>query len=152
MRIGLGLYGITNIDEINKKLMPAAELSSFVTQIREINARESIGYNRKAISEHSRVIATIPIGYADGIYREMGNGNGFVKINDKYAPVVGDICMDMMMVDVTSIWPNINEGDKVIIFGDDISILDYAKVNKTIPYHVMTSISPRVKRSYIFFF
>lgn len=152
VRIGLGLYGITNIDEINKKLMPAAELSSFVTQIREINARESIGYNRKAISEHSRVIATIPIGYADGIYREMGNGNGFVRINDKYAPVVGDICMDMMMVDVTSIWPNINEGDKVIIFGDDISILDYAKVNKTIPYHVMTSISPRVKRSYIFFF
>ncbi|MGB4665339.1 MAG: alanine racemase C-terminal domain-containing protein, partial [Bacteroidales bacterium] len=67
-------------------------------------------------------------------------------------PIIGDICMDMMMADVTDIWPNISEGDKVLIFGDDISILDYAKINNTIPYQVMTSISPRVKRSYIYFF
>jgi alanine racemase len=152
VRIGLGLYGITSINEINKKLMPAVELTTFVSQIREIDANETVGYNRRGFSDHKRVIATIPMGYADGIFREMGNGNGYVKINNKYVPIVGDICMDMMMADVTNIWPNINEGDKVLIFGDDISILDYARTNNTIPYQVMTSISPRVKRSYIYFF
>lgn len=152
VRIGLGLYGITNINEINKKLMPAVELTSFVSQIRKIDANESVGYNRRGFWDHKRVIATIPMGYADGIFREMGNGKGYVKINNKYAPIVGDICMDMMMADVTDIWPNISEGDKVLIFGEDISILDYSKINNTIPYQVMTSISPRVKRSYIYFF
>ncbi|HQC60048.1 MAG TPA: bifunctional UDP-N-acetylmuramoyl-tripeptide:D-alanyl-D-alanine ligase/alanine racemase [Bacteroidales bacterium] len=152
VRIGLGLYGITSIDEVNKKLMPAVELTTFVSQIRNIDANESVGYNRKGLADHKRVIATIPMGYADGIFREMGNGNGYVKINNKFAPIVGDICMDMMMADVTHIWPNISEGDEVLIFGEDISILDYAKTNNTIPYQVMTSISPRVKRSYIYFF
>jgi alanine racemase len=152
VRIGLGLYGITSINEVNKKLMPAVELTTFVSQIRNIDANESVGYNRKSFANHKRVIATIPMGYADGIFREMGNGNGYVKINNKFAPIIGDICMDMMMADVTDIWPNISEGDKVLIFGDDISILDYAKINNTIPYQVMTSISPRVKRSYIYFF
>ncbi len=147
VRLGIGLYGISNDLEEQKYLENVSTLKSIISQIRTIDAGESVGYGRRFIAEKTTKIATIPIGYADGISRQWGNGLGFVTINNQKATIVGSVCMDMLMVDVTEIV--CNESDPVIIFGENPSVNLMAKKLQTIPYEILTSISQRVKR--IFF-
>ena len=144
VRLGIGLYGISNDDEEQKYLENVGTLKSVISQIRTIKAGESVGYGRRFIADKSMQIATIPIGYADGISRHWGNGVGFVTINNQKATIVGSICMDMLMVDITTI--NCKEGDTVIIFGESPTVTFMANQLKTIPYEILTSISQRVKR------
>lgn len=144
VRLGIGLYGISNDPEEQKELQNVGTLKSVLSQIRTIPAGDSVGYGRRFIAEKPTKIATIPIGYADGISRHWGEGVGFVTINSKKATIVGSICMDMLMVDVTEI--NCKEGDKVIVFGESPTVNYMAKKLNTIPYEILTSISQRVKR------
>ncbi|KAB1156129.1 bifunctional UDP-N-acetylmuramoyl-tripeptide:D-alanyl-D-alanine ligase/alanine racemase [Flavobacterium luteum] len=144
VRLGIGLYGISNDAEEQKQLENVGTLKSIISQIRTIDAGESVGYGRRFVAEKPTKIATIPIGYADGISRHWGNGVGFVTINNQKATIVGSICMDMLMVDVTNI--NCFEGDSVIIFGESPTVIYMAEKLKTIPYEILTSISQRVKR------
>lgn len=146
VRLGIGMYGIGEFEE-QKHLIPVGKLSTTISQIRIVNAGETIGYSRKAQVNVDSRIATIPIGYADGFSRKLGQGKFSVMIRGKMAPTVGSICMDMCMLDVTAI-PEAQEGDKVVIFQDDVEIRQMAEVMETIPYEVLTSISPRVKRVY----
>ncbi len=147
VRLGIGLYGISNDPEEQKYLENVSTLKSIISQIRTISAGESVGYGRRFIAEKTTKIATIPIGYADGISRQWGNGVGFVTINNQKATIVGSVCMDMLMVDVTEIV--CKESDPVIIFGENPSVNFMAQKLQTIPYEILTSISQRVKR--IFF-
>lgn len=119
-------------------------LKSVISQIRTIQKGESVGYGRKFIASKPTKIATIPIGYADGISRLWGNEVGYIMIKNQKAPIVGSICMDMLMVDCTEI--NCTEGEKVIIFGENPTVKEIAKKTHTIPYEILTSISQRVKR------
>lgn len=144
VRLGIGLYGISNDEEEQKYLENAGTLKSIISQIRTIDVGESVGYGRRFIASRETKIATIPIGYADGISRQLGNGVGYVVIKNKKAPIVGSICMDMLMVDVTEI--DCKEGSDVIIFGKNPTVIYLAKLLNTIPYEIMTSISQRVKR------
>jgi alanine racemase len=144
VRLGIGLYGVSNDEEEQKYLENVGTLKSIISQIRTIQAGESVGYGRRFIADKPTKIATIPIGYADGISRHWGNGVGFVTINNQKATIIGSICMDMLMVDCTEI--NCKEGDSVIIFGESPSVSFIAKQLHTIPYEILTSISQRVKR------
>ena len=144
VRLGIGLYGVSNNAEEQKQLENVGTLKSIISQIRSIKPGESVGYGRRFIAEKPTKIATIPIGYADGISRLWGNEIGFVTINNQKATIVGSICMDMLMVDVTGI--PCNEGDSVIIFGKSPSVNFIAEKTHTIPYEILTSISQRVKR------
>ena len=144
VRLGIGLYGVSNDEDEQKLLEQVATLKSIISQIRVIEPGESVGYSRRFIAERLTRVATVPIGYADGISRHWGNGNGYVTIKNKKAPILGSVCMDMLMVDVTDI--DCKEGNEVIIFGKDPSVMHMAKVLGTIPYEIMTSISQRVKR------
>jgi Alr-MurF fusion protein len=144
VRLGIGLYGISNDAEEQKYLENVGTLKSIISQIRTITAGESVGYGRRFIADKPSKIATIPIGYADGISRHWGNGVGFITINNQKATIVGSICMDMLMVDITEI--NCKEGDGVIIFGKSPTVVEMAKNLNTIPYEILTSISQRVKR------
>jgi alanine racemase len=147
VRLGIGLYGVDSASSGQLDLEPVATLKSTIAQIRHLKAGETVGYNRKGIIEKDSVIATVSIGYADGFSRKLGNGGGKVWIKDQLAAVVGAVCMDMVMVDVTGI-PGVKQGDEVIIFGKEIPIQDLANWAGTIPYEIMTSISERVKRVY----
>jgi alanine racemase len=144
VRLGIGLYGVSNDEEEQKLLENVGTLKSIISQIRTLEAGESVGYGRRFIAEKQTKIATIPIGYADGISRHWGNGVGYVVIKNKKAPIVGSICMDMLMVDITHI--DCKEGTDVIIFGENPTVSFIAKQLGTIPYEIMTSISQRVKR------
>ena len=144
IRLGIGLYGISNDTEEQKLLDNVGTLKSIISQIRTIGAGESVGYGRRFIAEKPTKIATIPIGYADGISRSWGNSVGFVTIKKCKAPIVGSICMDMLMVDVTAI--SCTEGDQVIIFGESPTVSYMAQKLNTISYEILTSISQRVKR------
>jgi alanine racemase len=144
VRLGIGLYGISNNPEEQPFLENVGTLKSIISQIRTISKGESVGYSRRFIAEKETKIATIPIGYADGISRLWGNGVGYVSINNLKATIVGSICMDMLMVDVTTI--NCNEGDQVIIFGENPTVSSIAEATNTISYEVMAGISQRVKR------
>ena len=144
VRLGIGLYGVSNDAEEQKQLENVGTLKSVISQIRSINAGESVGYGRRFVAEKPTKIATIPIGYADGISRGWGNGLGFVMIKNAKAYIVGSICMDMLMVDVTGI--DCSEGDQVIIFGECPTVSFIAKKLNTIPYEILTSVSQRVKR------
>jgi len=144
VRVGIGLYGVGNATEENKQLQNVATLKTIVLQINKVNVGESVGYGRRFVADKPTKIAIIAIGYADGIRRSYGNGKGYVLINNKKAPIVGSICMDMLMVDVTNIDAKV--GDEVIIFGENLRITELAKAWDTIAYEVMTSISQRVKR------
>ena len=144
VRLGIGLYGISNDAEEQKYLENVGTLKSVISQIRTIQKGESVGYGRRFMAEKETKIATIPIGYADGISRSWGNGTGFVTIHNKKAAIVGSICMDMLMVDVTEI--NCKEGDPVIIFGENPTVSFMASQLHTIPYEVVAGISQRVKR------
>lgn len=144
VRIGIGLYGVGNDNHENMHLQNVATLKTIILQINEVNKGESVGYGRRYQPNSKKLIATIPIGYADGIRRSYGNGKGSVLINGIKAPIVGSVCMDMLMADVTNC--NAHVGDEVIIFGDNLRVTEVAKIWDTIPYEVMTAISQRVKR------
>lgn len=144
VRLGIGLYGISNDEEEQKELENVGTLKSVISQIRTIDKGESVGYGRRFIADRSTKVATIPIGYADGIRRSWGNGVGYVTINGKQAKIIGSICMDMLMVDVTYI--DCKEGNTVIVFGENPTVPFMAKELNTIPYEILTSISQRVKR------
>ncbi len=144
VRLGIGLYGVSNDEDEQKLLENVGTLKSIISQIRTIDEGESVGYGRRFIASRPSKIATIPIGYADGISRHWGNGVGYVVIKNKKAPIVGSVCMDMLMADVTDI--DCKEGGDVIIFGTNPSVNFMAKQLGTIPYEIMTSISQRVKR------
>lgn len=144
VRLGIGLYGIGNSDEELQSLENVSTLKTIISQIRTVLPEESIGYSRKFRVTQKMQVATIPIGYADGIRRAWGNEKGYVMINDRKATILGNICMDMMMVDVTEI--SCKVGDEVIVFGKNPKVTEIAEVTNTIPYEILTGISQRVKR------
>ncbi len=144
VRLGIGLYGISAYEE--NPLRVVSTLKSTIVQIKDITPEESVGYGRKGrVTKPSR-IATIPIGYADGLNRLLSNGVGSFMVRGQHVPIIGNICMDLCMVDVTDV--KAEEGDEVIIFGESPSIIEIAEKLNTIPYEVLTGISRRVKRVY----
>lgn len=147
VRLGIGLYGVDGAGSDKLELQPAATLKSTIAQIRQLKAGETVGYNRKGILNKDSIIATVRIGYADGFSRRLGNGTGKVWVKGQLAPVVGSVCMDMIMIDVTDI-NGVKQGDDVVIFGKQLPIQDLAAWAETIPYEIMTGISQRVKRVY----
>jgi alanine racemase len=147
VRLGIGLYGIDPSGKKSHLLEPVFTLKTTITQIKTIKAYESVGYSRKGIVDHERKIGILAIGYADGINRKLSNGVGCFYINGLMAPIIGNICMDMCMVDLSNI--NCTEGDSALLFGKDYPITNIAFLLNTIPYEVLTSISQRVKRVYI---
>jgi len=148
VRLGIGLYGIDTAQKIQKKLQPASTLKTTIAQIKEIPANATVGYSRNGRVTRNSKIATVSIGYADGYSRDFGNGNGFMLVNGKKAPVIGSVCMDMCMLDITDI-KNISVGDEVVVFGAGLPLVELADWAKTIPYEIMTSISQRVNRVYV---
>ncbi len=144
VRLGLGLYGFANDNLINSKLKNVLTLKSVISQIHEIEKNQSVGYNRGFISNNKMRTATIPLGHADGFFRSLGQGKVFVKINGFKAPVIGNVCMDMIMVDVSDI--PCQEGDQVIIFDNQDDILEMASQAHTISYEILTSFGNRIKR------
>ncbi|HBF88316.1 MAG TPA: bifunctional UDP-N-acetylmuramoyl-tripeptide:D-alanyl-D-alanine ligase/alanine racemase [Bacteroidales bacterium] len=146
VRLGIGLYGISSTHQDN--LMNISSLKTTISQLKKVKKGESIGYRGTNVVNADSIIATIPIGYADGLNRKLSNGVGSVLIQNKLLPIVGDICMDMCMIDVSGL-KNINEGDEVIIFNEKHTISTIAKSLGTIPYEILTGISRRVKRVYI---
>jgi alanine racemase len=146
VRVGIGLYGINRFVPSNK-LANVATLKTVISQIKHIPASETVGYNRRWKATKDAVIATIPIGYADGFPRSGGNGNAKVLVNEKLANIVGNVCMDMCMVDITNI--PAKEGDVVIVFGEELPITHLAKNSAIIEYELLTGISQRVKRVFI---
>jgi len=145
VRLGIGLYGV--IPSNQEQLQWVSTLKTSILQIKEVETGKTIGYGRKGKALKQTKIAVIPIGYADGYSRILSNGVGRVFVNGSYAPVIGNICMDMCMIDITGI--DANEGDEVEIFGKHVTILELADKMHTIPYEVLTSIAPRVKRVYV---
>ncbi|MBI3509515.1 MAG: bifunctional UDP-N-acetylmuramoyl-tripeptide:D-alanyl-D-alanine ligase/alanine racemase [Bacteroidetes bacterium] len=146
VRLGIALYGIADGEEEQKHLHPVSTLKTRISQIKNVNAGESIGYSRKGKAETAMRIATVPIGYADGLSRVLGNGKGKMIVNGKPAAIIGNVCMDMCMLDITAI--NCAEGDEVIVFGEGHPIASMAMEMGTIPYEVLTNVSGRVKRVY----
>ena len=143
-RLGLGLYGIDSRD--NHVIHNVATLKTTILQLRRVPKEETVGYSRKGILKRDSLIAAIPIGYADGLDRHLGRGRGYCLVNGQPAPYVGNICMDVAMIDVTDI--PCHEGDSVEIFGDNLPPTVLAEWLDTIPYEILTSVSGRVKRVY----
>ncbi len=146
VRSGIGLYGYGNDPIYKKNLIPVASLKSVISQIHSIGPGESVGYNRAFTAQQSTKIATIPIGHADGIGRHYGNRKAYVLINGQKAPIEGNVCMDMLMVNVSGI--RCKEGDAVVLFGNEVSAAEFASAANTISYEILTAISPRVRRIY----
>ncbi|WP_460220307.1 alanine racemase [Psychroserpens sp. MEBiC05023] len=144
VRIGIGLYGFGNSEAENKNLTPIATLKSVISQIHKIEKNETVGYNRAYRSSGYEKTATIPIGHADGIGRQYGNQKGYVTINGYKAPIIGNVCMDMIMVNITHI--DCQEGDEVIIFGKQPNASQFANSADTISYEIITAVSQRIKR------
>jgi Alr-MurF fusion protein len=144
VRLGIGLHGISSM---GKDLLPVSTLKTHISQIKKISEGETVGYNRSGKVFRDIHIAILPIGYADGLTRKFGNGNGQVVIQNELAPFIGDICMDMSMVDISGL--NCQEGDEVIVFGPQNPITKLARQIETIPYEILTNISSRVKRVFI---
>ena len=147
VRSGIGLYGFGNDTKIDAELQPVATLKTVISQLHTIKSGESIGYNRAFIATTDRITATLPIGHADGIGRQYGRGNSQVTIAGQSAPIIGNVCMDMIMVDVTDI--SCQEGDEVIVFGQNQTANSIAKSAQTISYELLTGISQRVKRTIV---
>lgn len=148
VRIGIGMLGESQNSEIQKQLRSVVSFKTVISQISLVENGESVGYSRRFKADHHTKIATIPVGYADGIPRLIGNQVGNVGVNKTLAPIVGSICMDMMMINIDHI-PNVKEGDTVTVFNAKPSLKEFAEYCKTITYEVLTSISPRVKRIYV---
>lgn len=144
IRSGIGLYGFGNEAAIDKQLRPIATLKTVISQIHRIKAGDSVGYNRACTARKDMTTATLPLGHADGIGRQYGNGKAYVTIHGKKAPITGNVCMDMIMVDVTDI--DCNLGDEVIVFGKKHTADEFARGAGTISYELLTAISQRVTR------
>lgn len=144
VRLGVGLYGVDPF--ANRMLHNVSTLKTTILQIRDVPQEETVGYSRKGRLDRDSRIAAIPIGYADGLNRHLGNGRAWCLVNGRRAPYVGNICMDVCMIDVTDI--DCKEGDKVIIFGEGLPVTELAEILDTIPYEILTSVSTRVKRVY----
>lgn len=146
VRLGIGLYGIAPEPEVQRQLKPVSRLKTRISQIKAIPAGDSVGYNRRWIANRDSRIAIISIGYADGLNRHLGYENGRVLVNGNQVPIIGSICMDMCFLDVTDV--ECHEGDEVTIFGDADLLQQISHAAGTIPYEILTSVSPRVKRVY----
>jgi alanine racemase len=150
VRLGIGLYGVGFNDEEQQHLRNVSTLKAVISQIKPVKAGETIGYNRNGVARDDIIIGVIPIGYADGLDRRLGNGKGKLFIHGRPVSLVGNVCMDLCMADITGLSKEmtVNEGDEVIIFGDNYPISSLAADMETIPYEVLTGISRRVKRVY----
>ena len=146
VRLGIGIYGIAPCEEDKGKLETVVSLKTTIVQIKEYEVGETIGYSRKGKIERKSRIGVVPIGYADGLKRELGNGKACFYVNGKAAPIIGNICMDMCMIDLTDI--DCKEDDTAILFNEDYPVERIAEACNTIPYEILTSISQRVKRIY----
>ena len=145
VRTGIGLYGFGNDNKYKNALKPVINLKTVISQIHKIKKGDSVGYNKGFIAANNITTATLPIGHADGISRLYGNGNGKVMVNGKFAPIIGNVCMDMMMINISKI--ACKEGDQVIIFDDkNISADEFTKSIDTISYEILASLSKRIKR------
>lgn len=147
VRLGIGLYGIDSAATGRLHLTEISTLKTTVAQVKHLKKGETVGYGRKGVAGRDSIIATVRLGYADGYPRRLGNGIGKMLVNGKIAPVVGSICMDMTMLDITDAG-RVAEGDEVIVFGPDLPVVQVAAWAATIPYEIMTGISHRVKRVY----
>ena len=147
VRCGIGIYGFNNMKNNNHKFIPVAALKTIISQIHTIEKGQSVGYNRAFIAEYDKKIATLPIGHADGIGRHYGNGVGAVHIQGQRASIVGNVCMDMIMVDISEI--DCKEGDEVVLFDKIATAEEFAMNGNTISYELLTGISQRVKRVFI---
>ncbi|MBO9573295.1 MAG: alanine racemase, partial [Chitinophagaceae bacterium] len=145
VRMGIGLYGIDSANKL--ELKEVSTLKSAIAQIKELKAGETVSYGRSGKVKRDSRIATIRLGYADGYSRSLGNGRGKMLVKGKLAPTIGNICMDMTMIDITDI-ENVYEGDQVIVFGKGLSVQETARAAGTIPYEILTGVSQRVKRVY----
>ena len=145
VRLGIGLYGVSPIAP-DATLHPISTLKTIILQIHDVPADETVGYSRRGVLVRPSRIAALPIGYADGLNRKFGNGNGYCIVNGKKAPYVGNICMDVCMIDVTDV--DCKEGDDVEIFGNNLHVTQLAEWIDTIPYEILTSVSTRIKRVY----
>ncbi|MDN3588854.1 bifunctional UDP-N-acetylmuramoyl-tripeptide:D-alanyl-D-alanine ligase/alanine racemase [Pedobacter aquatilis] len=148
VRLGIGLYGFDAALLDNRGLQTTMVLKTTITQIKTLNAGETVGYSRKGILPVGGKIATVKIGYADGYNRAFGNGVGKMLVNGKLVPTIGSICMDMTMLDITGL--DVKAGDEAIVFNQQHSIMELAKQIGTIPYEILTNISQRVKRVYFY--
>lgn len=146
VRLGIGLYGVDADPAVQQQLKNVTTLKTTISQIKKIKKGESVGYSRKGMATKNSVIATVRIGYADGYPRLLSNGTGKMLVNGKPAPVIGNVCMDMTMLDITGI--DANEGDEVTVFGEGLPVGDLASLAQSIPYEILTGISQRVKRVY----
>ncbi len=144
VRLGIGLYGVDAL--LQQQLKNVTTLKTTISQIKKVKAGESVGYSRKGIAAKDSVIATVRIGYADGYPRILSNGIGKMYINGKLVPIIGNVCMDMTMLDITGV--DVQDGDEVIVFGENLPVSDLAKWAQTIAYEIITGISQRVKRVY----
>ncbi|MCM4160137.1 alanine racemase [Antarcticibacterium flavum] len=147
VRSGIGLYGFGNDPELDKQLKPIGTLKTLISQIHHLDKGETVGYNRAFKAKEKIKMATLPLGHADGINRQYGNEKAGVWVNGNYAPIIGNVCMDMLMINITGI--DCEEGDEVIIFGEPQHATDFAKKGNTISYELITGISQRVKRKFI---
>jgi len=148
VRLGLGLYGVDGSGLLNDKLRNVSRLKTVISQIKQVPQNETVGYNRKGVLQRNTLIGTVCVGYADGISRRLGNGYGNMLVKGQAAPIVGNVCMDMCMLDLTDI-PEVREGDAVIVFDEQQTVSMLAKWAGTIPYEILTGISQRVKRVYV---
>lgn len=142
VRLGIGMYGVSVSEQM--RLLPVSTFKTTIVQIKKVSSTETVGYGRRGILSRDSEIAVLPVGYADGLLRKVGNGRGFALIKGQKAPYIGNICMDLCMIDVTGM--GATEGDEVVLFGCEPTISDVAKWLDTIPYEVITGISRRVKR------
>ncbi len=146
VRLGIGLYGVDPSPAMQQQLKNVTTLKTTISQIKKVKAGESIGYSRKGIATKDSVIATVRIGYADGYPRILSNGAGKMRVSNHLVPVMGNVCMDMTMLDITG--TEVSEGDEVIVFGEELPVSELAAWAQTIPYEILTGISQRVKRVY----
>jgi alanine racemase len=146
VRLGIGLYGVgVDVNE-QRNLQPVSRLKSIISQIKQVKKGETVGYGRKGKTNTNITIATVPIGYADGVSRTLSNGKGSFWVNGSLCPIIGNVCMDMTMIDIST--AKAQEGDEVEVFGEHHTILKVAEDLNTIPYEVLTDVSARVKRVY----
>lgn len=147
VRLGISLYGVASDVKVQEHLQIVSRLKSLISQVKTIKKGESVGYNRAFVADKEMQIATIPIGYADGFDRRFSRGNASIMVNGNLCKIIGNICMDMCMIDINDV--DAEEGDEALIFGDSPTIQELSKAIGTIPYEILTSISSRVKRIYI---
>jgi alanine racemase len=147
VRLGIGLYGLDPTPAIQSRLLPVSSLKTTISQIKHVKSGDSVGYGRVGKVDIDKTIATVGIGYADGLNRKLSNGHGHMLVSNQLAPVIGNVCMDMTMLDITGI-EQVQEGDEVVVFGNNPRVEDIAKASETIPYEILTGVSARVKRVY----